>query len=125
MQKTTIAVLLSLPFLAFPQGLQLSLKRGVFVREPYKCENAPNAAIRAWDGVGLSGAHSGKCATRVLSQHGRQFQVSTACSASGDGAPDTSGYAEALFLTRQSDTRFVISKAGQPEGTYRWCNAKP
>ncbi len=124
MRKISLAVL-SFALLAFPQGLTLTLKPGVFVREPYACKDAPNAAIRVWDGAAFSGASSSKCTTRVLNRQGEQFRISTTCSAMGDGTPDNSNYAEELLLTRQSDSRFSISRKGQPEGKYRWCGAKP
>jgi len=124
MRKTTFAAL-SFALLAFPQGLTLTLKPGVFVREPYACKDAPNAAIRVWDGAAFSGAGSSKCTTRVLSRQGEQFKISTTCSALGDGTPDNSGYVEELLLTRQSDSRFIIARKDQPEGKYRWCSAKP
>ena len=124
MRKTTFAAL-SFALLAFPQGLTLTLKPGVFVREPYACKDAPNAAIRVWDGAAFSGAGSSKCTTRVLSRQGEQFRISTTCSALGDGTPDNSGYVEELLLTRQSDSRFIIARKDQPEGKYRWCSAKP
>lgn len=95
------------------------------MRERYSCKDAPNAAIRVWDGAAFSGAGSSKCTTRVLSRHGEQFRISTTCSALGNGAPDTSGYADELSIVRLSDTRFVASKKGLPDATYRWCNAKP
>ena len=124
MRKTSLAVL-SFALLAFPQGLTLTLKPGVFVREPYACRDAPNAAIRVWDGTAFSTAGSSRCTTRVLSRKGEQFRISTTCSALGDGTPDNSGYVEELLLTQQSDSRFTISREGQPEGKYRWCSAKP
>jgi len=124
MRKTTLAVL-SFAVLAFPQGLTLTLQPGVFVREPYACNDAPNAAIRVWDGAAFSGAGSTRCTTRVLSRQGEQFRISTTCAALGNGAPDNSGYVEELLLTRKSDSRFIISREGQPEGKYRWCRAKP
>ena len=124
MRRTTFT-LLSFALVAFPQSLQLTLKPGAFMREPYACKDAPNAAIRVWDGAAFSGAHSSKCTTRVLSRQGEQFRISTSCSALGDGTPDTSAYTEEITITRRSDKSFVILKEGQPEGIYRWCGAKP
>ncbi len=122
--KTTIrGAWLLMPFVAFPQTDQLSLKPGLYVREPLECKDAPNAAILLWDGVGFSGAHSSKCTSRLVSQHGKQFHVKTACSALGDGTPDSSGYVDNVWLTRLSNTRFTLRKESGPEGSYRWCSA--
>jgi hypothetical protein len=41
---------LALPFVAVPQTNQLSLKLGLYVREPVACKDAPNATIMHWDG---------------------------------------------------------------------------
>ena len=111
---------------AFTQDQSLTLTPGVYVREPAPCKGAPNAAIMSWDGAGFSGPHSSKCKSKVLQKNGAKYQVSTSCSAQGDGSPNPNGnpYVEAFLLTRVSSTRFTIAKEKEPEGAYRWCSAR-
>jgi hypothetical protein len=120
------AAWLSMPFLASPQDQPLSLKHGVYVRENTPCKGAPNAAILFWDGIGFSGAHSSKCTSRVLRRNGTQFQITTACSALGDGSPIAPGHedVDSFWLTRLSSTRFGVRKEHEAQGNYRWCSAK-
>ena len=114
------------PCFALAQHDELSLKRGTYVREGSECKEPPFAAMMSWDGIGFAGPHSSKCKTRVLSRHGNQFSVSTACNAIGDGTPKPSGQfdVEILSLVRLSNTRFVTSNEAKPRATYRWCPAE-
>jgi hypothetical protein len=107
------------------QSDQLSLKHGVYVREPYPCKEPPNAAIMAWDGAGFSGAHSSRCTSRVVSRHGNRYGVINACAALGDGSDNPSGQpaVDSFSLSRLSNIRFVISSETITQGTYRWCGA--
>lgn len=76
-------------YFALGQQATLQLKHGVYVQQPNACKDAPLAAMKSWDGIGFSGAHSSKCTSRVLRRKGMQFTVSTTCAAFGDGSPDT------------------------------------
>lgn len=119
-----IAALACLPCVAVSQ--QLSIWAGVYVREPAPCQEAPNASILFWDGVGISGPHSSHCTSVVLRKNGRRYNIRTSCSALGDGSPNPAGapFTQSFALIRLSTTRFTIDKENQPPGTYRWC-AKP
>jgi hypothetical protein len=123
---TVLAAWILLPFVALSQDQHLPIKRGIYVREPAQCKDAPNAAIMSWDGVGLSGPHSSKCTSRVLHKSGGEYEISTSCSSLGDGSPNPTGtpFVESIVLTWLSDTQFTIAKDNQPQGTYRWCSAK-
>ena len=123
-KKAVVIAAVCMPFIAVAQTQPLSLKHGVYVQMSYECVGAPNAAVMFWDGIGFAGAHSSKCVSDLQSKDGRQFQVSTTCSALGDGSPDTSGHVDSFTLTRQSSDRFEAVRAGRPSFTYRWCGAQ-
>ena len=108
---------------AGPDTEPLPVKHGVYVRKAVSCQGAPNAAILVWDGIGLSGAHSSKCTSRIVSRNGSTFKMTTACSAMGDGSPDSSGFTEELMVSSVSKTSFVIARGSQPGIAYRWCSA--
>jgi hypothetical protein len=116
---------LSISFIATAQQ-QLSLKHGLYVLQQEACNGAANAAIMSWDGSAFSGPRSSKCSSRVVQKDGQQFQISTSCSALGDGSSNPSGkpYVESLVLTRLSDKLFKIMKGNELQGTYRWCSEK-
>ena len=126
MLKTMIsAASLSMPLLIVAQTDPLSLKHGVYVEKHEQCKGAPNAAIRVWDGVGFSGAHSSRCTSRVLRREKNRFRVSTSCSALGDGSPSGSGIdgADPILLERLSSTAFVMLRDRQAPRSFRWCSA--
>jgi hypothetical protein len=108
---------------AGPDAEPLSVKHGVYVQKAVSCKGAPNAAILVWDGIGLSGAHSSKCTSRIVSRNGSTFKMTTACSALGDGSPDSSGVTEESMVSSVSKTSFVIARGSQPGIAYRWCSA--
>lgn len=111
---------------SLPGSDQLILKHGTYVLQTSACKEQPFSAIRVWDGVGLSGPHTSRCITRMLSHRGNHFDVSTACTALGDGTPNPSGasHVEALSLVRLSNTRFLVSNGPTQKTTYRWCRAE-
>ena len=107
---------------AGPDAEPLPVKHGLYVQKTVSCKGAPNAAILVWDGIGLSGAHSSKCRSRIVSRNGSTFKMTTACSALGDGSPDSSGFTEELMVSSVSKTSFVIARGTQPGIAYRWCS---
>jgi hypothetical protein len=121
-----LAAWMLIPFAASSQDQHLTIKPGVYVREPAQCKGAPNASILSWDGTGFSGPHSSKCTSTVLRKNGKKYEISTSCSALGDGSPNPSGtpFVESFALTWLSSARFTIAKDNQPAGTYRWCSGK-
>lgn len=116
-----IAALACPPCIAVSQ--QLTIRAGVYVREPAQCQEAPNASTLFWDGVGFSGPHSSHCTSAVFRKNVRRYNIRTSCSALGDGSPNPGGapFTQSFALTRLSTTRFTIDKDNQPQGTYRWC----
>jgi hypothetical protein len=108
----------------FAQYPKLTIKPGIYVREPAQCQGAPNASIMSWDGVGFSGPHSSQCKTTVLHKNDTTYEISDSCSALGDGSPNPGGtpFVESFVLTLLSDTRFTVARESQPKGTYRWCS---
>ena len=125
--KTMIfAVSLSMPLLIVAQTDPLSLKHGVYVEKHEQCKGAPIKAIMIWDGVGFFGAHSSRCTSRVLRRDKNRFQVSTSCSALGEGSPSgprTDG-ADSVLLTRLSSIAFMMLRDGQEPRSFRCCSAK-
>jgi hypothetical protein len=107
------------------QNARLGLKHGTYVDASVSCPAPPFAAVRSWDGIGLFGPHSSRCTSRVLSHHGNQFQISTSCSAVGDGTPNPVGQVDIqnISLIRLSNVSFVASEEAKPKTTYRWCTA--
>jgi len=121
-----LAAMILLPLAAVSQDQQLTIKPGVYVREPAPCKGAPNASIMSWDGAGFSGPHSSKCKSTVLRKDGKKYEIKTSCSDLGDASPNPSGtpFVESFLLTRLSSTQFTLAKDNQPQGTYRWCSTK-
>jgi hypothetical protein len=104
----------------------LPIRPGVYVLEASKCEDAPNAAIIVWDGIGFSGAHSGRCISHIGPLPNGRYQVSTKCTALGDGTPDTAGahFEDVMTIDHVSSGRFTVIKATGARASYRWCSAK-
>jgi hypothetical protein len=103
----------------------LPLKHGVYIQKAFACKGAPNAAIRVWDGVGFSGAHSSQCRSRIVSHKGSSVQMSTTCTARGDGSLESSTLDDEFTLSAMSKTSFVMSRRHEPGVTYRWCSTGP
>jgi hypothetical protein len=121
-----IATWVLLPLAAVSQHPELTIKHGLYVREPEPCKDAPNASIIQWDGVGFFGPHSSKCKSTVTFNHGNQYEIRTSCSALGDGSANPSGtpFVELFTLTSLSSSEFTIAKRNKRQGNYRWCGAQ-
>jgi hypothetical protein len=96
------------------------LKPGIYVQKGVDCGSAPNAAIRQYDGRGISSAHTRACRARVLSRRGNRFEVSQSCIDAGAGpAP--------RFTERQSvsfpDALTFSLRTRSTTTTYRYCPA--
>ena len=111
------------PLIISPPSPQLSLRHGIYVLDGISCKGPPFAAMQSWDGVGFAGPHASQCTTRILSNQGNHFDISTACAALGDGTPDRSGHVTKVSLTQLSNTRFVVELDEQTRLPYRWCSA--
>lgn len=94
------------------------LKPGIYVARGSSCEEPANAAIRRYDGRGISTPHSSLCRARVLSRKGQTYRVSQTCAGDGQGGgkPTT----ERQRVQVQDALTFSIATGG-PSISYRYC----
>ena len=102
-----------------PEGVY-RLKPGIYVQKDVSCQSAPNAAIRQYDGRGISSAHTRACRAHILSRRGNRYEVSQSCIDAGAGpAP--------RFTERQTvsvaDALTFTLKTRRTDTTYRYCPA--
>ncbi|SFR83832.1 hypothetical protein [Sphingomonas jatrophae] len=103
-----------------PPGGVYRLKPGIYVRQGVACGDAPNAAIRRYDGRGIADAHSRACRARVLARKGNRYTVSQSCIDAGAGpAPRVT---ERQTVTVADALTFAVRTRG-PAATYRYCPA--
>ena len=69
-----------------PASATLPLRRGVYVVEGVPCGSAPNAAVRVWNGTGLSGSATRFCRPTVLERTGDRYTVENSCENTYDGS---------------------------------------
>ncbi len=81
---------------------------GDYVREGYRCGDAPFAALLRYDGSAFSGPHERDCTTRVMGRSGWRYQLETTCRAAGDGSPRPS-LREVQTVVVFSPSRFSFS----------------
>jgi hypothetical protein len=96
------------------------LKPGVYVAKGSNCGNPANAALRTYDGKGLSDAHSRACRVRILSRRGNAFVVDQSCI--GAGAGPAPRYTQRQTVTVQDALDFTLRTKG-PATSYRYCPA--
>ncbi len=116
---STTAAIASVDTTAKPGGVY-RLKPGTYVQKGSACDSAPNAAIRQYDGRGISSAHSHACRAQILSRRGNRFEVSQSCIDAGAGpAP--------RFTERQTvnvvDALTFKLKTHGSAASYRYCPA--
>jgi hypothetical protein len=103
-----------------PPGGVYRLKPGIYVEKGTACGDAPNAAIRKYDGLGISDAHSHACKARVISRRGGKIVVDQSCIDAGFGpAPRVT---ERQTVSVHDALTFTVSTKG-PGATYRYCPA--
>lgn len=96
------------------------LKTGIYVQDGVSCASAPNAAIREYDGRGISDPHSRACRARVLSRRGDRYTVTQSCIDAGAGpAPRVT---QQQTVTVPDALTFTTRTRG-PANTYRYCPA--
>lgn len=101
-----------------PPGGVYRLKPGIYVQQGVACDSAPNAAIRRYDGRGISDPHSRACRVRILSRKGDRYSVVQSCIDAGAGpAPRVS---ERQTVTVPDALAVTIRTRG-PGTTYRYC----
>ncbi|NHH80192.1 hypothetical protein [Burkholderia gladioli] len=77
----------SIVFAAAAQAA-LPLHAGTYVdTQANECQDAPNTSILTYDGHGFGGAHSSHCVSTTVKRTGDEYELSTTCSALGDGTP--------------------------------------
>lgn len=100
-----------------PGGVYL-LKPGIFVAKGSSCGEPANAAIRHYDGKGISTAHSRSCVARVISRRGNTYEVSQTCI--GAGAGPAPRFVERQTVAIQDALTFSVGK-GRAATAYRYC----
>lgn len=103
-----------------PGGVYL-LKPGIFVAKGTPCGSPPNAAIKRYDGKGISTAHTHGCVARVLSKraygYGHRYTVSQSCIDSGTGPGKR--FTERQTIDIPDALTFTIRSQGST--AYRYC----
>lgn len=98
-----------------------TLKPGIFVDGSIGCANPPNAAIKLYDGKGISTAHTRACRAKILSMRasGRSkiYKVSQSCIDAGSGPGKR--FTEVQTVTVADAMTFTISSKGST--IYRYC----
>lgn len=103
-----------------PSGVY-GLKPGIFVMNGTSCKSPPNAAIKLYDGKGISTAHTHACSVRILSKrrsgYGYRYTVSQSCVDAGAGPAKR--FVERQTIDVPDALTFTIRSQG---GTaYRYC----
>jgi len=101
-------------------GGVLPLKHGIFVASDVDCAAPPNAAIRRYDGVGLSGAHTRDCRATVLSHKGQAYEVDQSCIDAGSGPAPRSTERQTIVI--ENNLQFTLRRA-VGEQTFKYCAA--
>jgi len=94
------------------------LKPGIYVQKGTPCASAPNAAIREYDGRGISTPHSRECRARVLARRGSRYEISQSCIDAGAGPAPRS--VERQTISIRDALTFGIKTRG-PVTQYRYC----
>jgi len=100
-----------------PSGVY-ALKPGIYVQKGIDCGSPPNAAIRHYDGKGLSTAHTRACVARILSHKGKTFSVSQSCIDAGAGPAPR--FSEGQTVEVYDALTFKLRVRG-PGTVYRYC----
>jgi hypothetical protein len=97
------------------------LKPGLFVASGARCQDPANAALRRYDGKGISTAHTRACLARVLSKrrsgYGFRYSVTQSCIDAGSGPGKR-------FTERQTidvPDALTFSMPAKGGTTYRYC----
>ncbi|SDG90674.1 MULTISPECIES: hypothetical protein [unclassified Duganella] len=94
------------------------LKPGIYVAEGSECSAPANAAIRRYDGKGISTAHTHACKARVSKRRGNQYTVDQSCIDAGTGtAPRQIQHQQ---VTVENALTFKQNIAGNVT-SYRYC----
>lgn len=94
------------------------LKPGIYVAAGSECGAPANAAIRRYDGKGISTAHTQACKAKVLKRRGRHYTVSQSCLDAGPRS--TSRRIQHQEVTVKNAQTFTQDIAGNVT-TYHYC----
>jgi hypothetical protein len=94
------------------------LKPGIYVAEGSECSSPANAAIRRYDGKGISTAHTKACKATVRKRRGNQYTVAQSCMDAGTRT--TSRQTQHQQVTVENALTFKQSIAGNVT-TYHYC----
>lgn len=81
---TALSTALAADLTPQPRGVY-PLAQGIYVAQGSVCATPANAAIRVYDGKGISTAHTHACVASVLSQQQGRYTVNQTCIDSGEG----------------------------------------
>lgn len=94
------------------------LKHGIYVAEGSQCRAPANAAIRSYDGKGISTAHTRACKAKVGKRRGSVYTVAQSCIDAGAGiAPRRIQHQQ---VTVKNSSTFTQDIAGNVT-TYHYC----
>ena len=99
-------------------GGVLPLKHGIFVAADVSCGDPPNAAIRRYDGQGLSGAHTRACRAKVLSKRGSTYEVDQSCIDAGAGPAPRSSERQTITIADNLD--FTLTREAGSQ-RFKYC----
>jgi len=103
-----------------PPGGVYPLKPGIYVIQDTGCTDPANAAIRLYDGKGISSAHTHACRAVVRARAGNTFTVDQTCIDAGAGAAPRFKERQAITV---SDALTFSQRIGGHDTTYRYCPA--
>ncbi len=103
-----------------PPGGVYRLKPGLYVATSSSCEAPANAAIRRYDGKGISSAHSHSCSAKIVSRKESTYVVRQSCISAGTGPAPR--FEERQVVTVRDALNFSVKTQG-PTTSYRYCAA--
>lgn len=99
-----------------PSSDALPLPRGVYVLAGSACEDPANAAIRVFDGRGISGSATRDCCIRPIRIEGVRHAIEQSCVNTYDGSRST----ERQWVEPRGDAFILTTQRGT--ATYRLCS---
>ena len=96
------------------------LKPGIYVAEGTECGSPANAAIRQYDGKGISTAHTRACKATVKKRKGSNYTVDQSCIDAGAGPAPRRVERQQVTV---ADALTFKQTIGKDATTYRYCPA--
>ncbi|WP_337268542.1 hypothetical protein [Oryzifoliimicrobium ureilyticus] len=94
------------------------LKEGIYVQDGSDCRSAPNAAIRAYDGRGISDPHSRACRARIISKDGDRYTVDQSCLDAGAGPAKRVSERQTIIIADMTTFQLI---QGRAKTKFRFC----